>query len=156
MFYIITLICGLLFGFGMVLSGMTDSVLVTAFLDVTGSWKSDLAFVMGGALSVFMPVYFLLIKPRIRPIVYEGVNKLTKQRSADKAPPIKPRNVDKPLLAGASIFGIGWGLVGICPGPAVASLAKGNLDIWLFFIAMLVGMALVNSIKTGQLNAYFK
>jgi len=127
MFYIIALISGLLFGFGMVLSGMIDPQLVTAFLDVTGAWQPDLAFVMGGALLVFMPMYFLFVKSKEKPI------------SADNFMLSALIQIDKPLMIGAALFGLGWGLAGICPGPAVASLALGNSDVWVFFVAMLAG-----------------
>ncbi len=122
------LVCGLIFGLGMVISGMVDPHKVTAFLDVAGAWDPSLAFVMGGALLVFMPAYLLIIKPRAKPVNADSFSLSTKVRP------------DKPLLIGAALFGIGWGMAGICPGPAGASLALGNSDMVLFFVAMLVGL----------------
>ena len=121
------LLSGVLFGMGMAVSGMIDPAKVIGFLDISGSWDPSLAFVMGGALAVFMPSYFLLIKPR--------------KQSVSGAEMCTPTNtkIDVRLLSGAAIFGLGWGLAGICPGPAVASLALGNVSIILFFVAMLAG-----------------
>ncbi|MBR9874209.1 MAG: YeeE/YedE family protein [Vibrionaceae bacterium] len=126
-FRITALMSGVLFGMGMAVSGMIDPAKVVGFLDISGSWDPSLAFVMGGALAVFMPSYFLIIKPR--------------KQSVSGAEMCTPSNtkIDTRLLSGAAIFGIGWGLAGICPGPAVASLALGNFSIVLFFVAMLAG-----------------
>ncbi|ANQ29201.1 YeeE/YedE family protein [Vibrio natriegens] len=126
-FRITALVSGILFGMGMAVSGMIDPAKVVGFLDISGNWDPSLAFVMGGALAVFMPSYFLLIKPR--------------KQSVSGAEMCTPTNtkIDARLLSGAAIFGLGWGLAGICPGPAVASLALGNVSIILFFVAMLAG-----------------
>ncbi|CAH0527724.1 hypothetical protein CTH30272_01369 [Allocatenococcus thiocycli] len=126
-FLITALVSGVLFGMGMAVSGMIDPAKVVGFLDISGNWDPSLAFVMGGALAVFMPSYFLLIKPR--------------KQSVSGAEMCTPTNtkIDARLLSGAAIFGLGWGLAGICPGPAVASLALGNVSIILFFVAMLAG-----------------
>ncbi|ALR18300.1 MULTISPECIES: YeeE/YedE family protein [Vibrio] len=126
-FRITALVSGVLFGMGMAVSGMIDPAKVVGFLDISGNWDPSLAFVMGGALAVFMPSYFLLIKPR--------------KQSVSGAEMCTPTNtkIDARLLSGAAIFGLGWGLAGICPGPAVASLALGNVSIILFFVAMLAG-----------------
>ncbi|MFZ6042533.1 DUF6691 family protein [Vibrio natriegens] len=126
-FRITALVSGILFGMGMAVSGMIDPAKVVGFLDISGNWDPSLAFVMGGALAVFMPSYFLLIKPR--------------KQSVSGAEMCTPTNtkIDARLLSGAAIFGLGWGLAGICPGPAVASLALGNVSIVLFFVAMLAG-----------------
>ncbi|MGP8306745.1 DUF6691 family protein [Vibrio sp. YIC-376] len=126
-FRIAALVSGILFGLGMSVSGMIDPDKVIGFLDISGNWDPSLAFVMGGALAVFMPSYFLIIKPR--------------KQSVSGAEMCTPTNtkIDARLLSGAAIFGLGWGLAGICPGPAVASLALGNVSIVLFFVAMLAG-----------------
>ncbi|MGY0614513.1 DUF6691 family protein [Vibrio sp. FJH11] len=126
-FRIAALVSGILFGLGMAVSGMIDPDKVIGFLDISGNWDPSLAFVMGGALAVFMPSYFLIIKPR--------------KQSVSGAEMCTPTNtkIDARLLSGAAIFGLGWGLAGICPGPAVASLALGNVSIVLFFVAMLAG-----------------
>jgi uncharacterized membrane protein YedE/YeeE len=132
MFRFIALISGVLFGLGMAISGMVDPTNVVAFLDVTGNWSPDLMFVMGGALAVFMPAYFLLIKPRRQPVL------------AQEFCLAKRKDIDIRLVAGATTFGVGWGLAGLCPGPVVASLAAGNGGVVLFFACMMVGLGATN------------
>ncbi len=126
------LVSGLLFGMGMVISGMADPQKVVGFLDVAGAWDPSLAFVMGGALMVFTPMYHLVIKPKQQPIM------------ANEFCVSSVKKVDNRLVTGAAIFGIGWGVAGICPGPLVASLGSGNSDTFVFFVAMMLGFALVN------------
>ncbi|WP_440885409.1 DUF6691 family protein [Vibrio campbellii] len=118
---------GVLFGIGMVISGMADPAKVIGFLDITGEWDPSLAFVMGGALAVFVPAYLLLIKPRSESVFGDEIICPTS------------KSIDKKLVGGAALFGIGWGLLGVCPGPAVASLFTGNTQVLLFIAAMLVG-----------------
>ena len=108
---------GLLFGLGMALSGMMDPARVTGFLDLAGAWDPSLAFVMGGALAVFMPGYFLLVKPRRLSLLGEPIAVVPAPR------------LDRRLIGGAVLFGIGWGLCGVCPGPAIAGLGAGNWDL---------------------------
>lgn len=127
MFYVISLLSGLLFGVGMALSGMIDPNLVIAFLDITGHWDPTLLFVMVGALMVFIPGYLLLIKKRQQPLL-TGTWNLSNNKT-----------IDRRLIIGASLFGVGWGLMGVCPGPAVASFFTGNSDARLFLVAMIVG-----------------
>ena len=118
---------GLLFGIGLVVSGMANPAKVKNFLDLAGTWDPSLAFVMGGAVIVTFAGYRLL-RPRTRPLVEEHFYWPTAQQ------------IDVPLLAGSGIFGVGWGLSGFCPGPAVVALpllAKGTL---VFVPAMLAGM----------------
>ncbi|MDW6004522.1 YeeE/YedE family protein [Vibrio mangrovi] len=122
--------CGFLFGLGMVISGMVIPDKVTGFLDITGSWDISLAFVMGGALLVFMPGYLLLVKPKQRPVM------------ADEFLFSSLRSIDLRLISGAVIFGVGWGMAGICPGPALASLSFGHLGLWVFFASMMVGLGI--------------
>ncbi len=117
---------------------MIDPAKVIGFLDISGSWDPSLAFVMGGALAVFMPSYFLIIKPRKQSVSGEAFCTPTN------------KNIDGRLLSGAAIFGLGWGLAGICPGPAVASLALGNVSIVVFFLAMLVGSLFAKAIITHR------
>ena len=128
----IACLSGLMFGAGMVISGMTDPKNVIAFLNITGNWDPSLAFVMGGAILVFMPGYHFLIKPR--ETAFEG----NKFNLASK------NQIDKNLLAGSSLFGIGWGLTGICPGPAIASVSLGSPIILGFIFSMLFGMILAS------------
>ncbi|HAS6347084.1 YeeE/YedE family protein [Vibrio sp. IRLE0018] len=131
-FRVTSLLAGLLFGLGMAISGMTDPNKVIGFLDVAGDWDPSLMFVMGGALAVFMPGYFLLVKKQQKPLNAEAFCLATK------------KTIDGRLVSGAAVFGIGWGLAGICPGPAVASLGLGNVQIVLFFAAMMFGLGVTN------------
>ena len=123
------LFVGLLFGAGLALSDMINPARVLAFLDVAGSWDPTLAFVMGGALIPLAIAYALTRRMR-RPILED----------AFRIPAL--RGLDSRLLAGATLFGVGWGLVGLCPGPAIAGLAFGRWELWLFSAAMLGGMLL--------------
>lgn len=132
LFRLTSLVAGLLFGLGMVLSGMADPEKVVGFLDITGAWDPSLMFVMGGALAVFMPMYLLVIKPRQKPV------------NAEQFCLSNNRNIDAKLVSGAAIFGIGWGLAGICPGPALSTLALGNSGVWIFFASMMVGLGTTN------------
>ncbi|MCG3732118.1 YeeE/YedE family protein [Vibrio cincinnatiensis] len=132
LFQLTALFSGLLFGIGMVISGMANPTKVIGFLDITGAWDPSLIFVMGGALLVFMPAYFLLIKPKQKPL------------NAPEFCLAKNSLIDSKLLMGALLFGLGWGIAGICPGPAVSSLALGNPGVWVFFISMMVGLGVMN------------
>lgn len=129
---LMSLLCGLLFGLGLALSGMVDPARVLGFLDVAGAWDPSLAFVMGGALLVFMPGYFLLVRPRRQSLLGAPM--------AD----VPALTLDARLLGGATLFGIGWGLAGICPGPALALITAGQPLIGLFVVAMVVGVLLVD------------
>lgn len=126
---IIGLAAGLLFGFGLALGGMTDPAVVLAFLDVTGHWNPQLLFVMGAAVPVTFVGYRLVL--RHRPFCAPEFTLPTATR------------IDARLLGGAALFGLGWGLAGYCPGPAIASLGSGQAGVLLFVAAMLAGMAAV-------------
>jgi len=117
---------GALFGVGLAVSSMTDRSVVLGFLDVFGEWNATLAFVMGGAVAVTAVLFRLVLK---RPIPALGGEFRLPQRE----------QVDARLLAGAAIFGIGWGLAGFCPGPALVGVAAGLTDAWIFLPAMLAG-----------------
>lgn len=121
------LVSGVIFGLGLAISGMMNPAKVIGFLDVAGDWDPTLAFVMGGALLVTIPA-FRFIPKRTRPVLDKEFSMPTKN------------SLDAPLIGGAAIFGVGWGLVGLCPGPAVAALGTGLVPILLFVAAMLVGM----------------
>ncbi len=123
------LVCGLVFGAGLAVGGMTNPAKVLGFLDVTGTWDPSLAFVMGGALAV-NAVGFALTRRRPRPLF------------ADTFALPTLRDIDRDLIVGGAIFGVGWGLVGLCPGPALASLLRGELPIYAFVAAMIAGMGL--------------
>jgi uncharacterized membrane protein YedE/YeeE len=122
------LAAGLLFGLGLSLSGMLDPARVRGFLDVAGAWDSSLVFVLGGAVSVSALGYRLSRRLR-RPALAETFDLPTARR------------IDAPLVLGAALFGIGWGLSGFCPGPAVAALSTGAAPVLVFVAAMLLGMA---------------
>lgn len=121
------LLAGALFGVGLTISDMINPARVLAFLDVTGNWDPSLAFVMGGAL---LPSF----------IAYRIRSRLSAPL-LDKSFHIPAsRTVDRRLLVGAVLFGLGWGLVGLCPGPALAGLVLGRWEILVFVVAMVLGM----------------
>ncbi len=128
---LIGLLCGLLFGTGLALSGMTDTAKVLGFLDLFGTWVPDLAFVMGGAVLVTMVGFFLILK-RQNPVIGKKF--------------FLPTNkyLDGKLLGGAALFGIGWGIYGYCPGPALSAMVYRDNETFMFVGAMLVGMALAH------------
>ncbi len=125
----VALLAGTLFGLGLAVSGMMNPAKVVGFLDVAGEWDPTLAFVMGGALLVTIPA-FRLILGRPRPILADGFALPTKSA------------LDGRLLGGAALFGVGWGLSGFCPGPAVAALVTGLTPVFAFVAAMVAGMVL--------------
>ena len=118
---------GALFGLGLALAGMTRPDKVRAFLDFTGAWDPSLAFVMGGAIAVHA-VAWRLIARRASPVFAAGFALPTR------------RDLDVRLLLGAAVFGVGWGLGGYCPGPALASLVTGSVPVLAFVGAMLAGL----------------
>lgn len=120
---------GILFGAGLALSDMINPARVQAFLDVAGDWDPTLAFVMAAAL-VPSAIAYVIRRRLSRPLL------------ADRFAIPESRVLDRPLLGGAALFGIGWGLAGFCPGPALAGLVLGIWQPWLFVAAMLAGMAL--------------
>ncbi|MCF7965615.1 MAG: YeeE/YedE family protein [Methylobacter tundripaludum] len=125
---------GLLFGLGLIISGMTDPSKVIGFLDLAGAWDPSLAFVMGGAVLIGAAAFTVAKK---------------RQRSLLGAPMqlSSVTGLDKGLLIGSLVFGIGWGLSGFCPGPAVVSAAAGQPKALIFVASMLAGMALYNMIE---------
>jgi uncharacterized membrane protein YedE/YeeE len=120
---------GLLFGLGLILSGMTDPSKVIGFLDIFGLWDPSLALVMGGAIAVG---FFAFTLAKKRTVNFLG--------GALHLP--KSSQIDKPLVIGAVLFGAGWGLAGFCPGPALVSLASGQIKAAAFVVFMLAGMQL--------------
>lgn len=121
-------ITGALFGAGLLISGMTQPARVIGFLDVTRAWDPSLAFVMGGAVIVYAIAFRAISVGRIDPWFDIKFHLPTR------------RDIDRPLVVGAALFGIGWGLGGLCPGPGLVSAAAGNGSAIAFVIAMLVGM----------------
>jgi len=126
---LVNLFAGALFGLGLAVSGMVDPAKVIGFLDVAGDWDPTLAFVMGGALLVTIPAFRLIFK-RPSPVLAEDFELPTK------------KELDARLLGGSALFGVGWGLSGFCPGPAVTALATGLTPVFAFVVVMLAGMAI--------------
>lgn len=120
---------GLLFGLGLLVSGMANPAKVLAFLDVTGRWDPSLAFVMAGAVAVSAAGY-RLARRRGRPLLAPRLDVPTR------------RDLDARLIAGAAVFGLGWGLAGLCPGPALTLLTVASTEAATFVAAMVLGMLL--------------
>ena len=127
---IISLVCGIIFGIGLTVSEMIDPAKVLGFLNIFGDWDPSLAFVMIGALIISSP-FFHLFKNNKKPIFAKNFNYTTN------------KEINKKLIIGSSLFGAGWGLAGLCPGPAIASLALLNINSAAFVVAMFVGFYLV-------------
>jgi uncharacterized membrane protein YedE/YeeE len=120
---------GVLFGLGLIISGMTNPAKILAFLDIAGAWDPSLIFVMGGAVLVGLIAYSLA-KNRTQSFLGGAMQIPTR------------RVIDRPLIIGSAMFGVGWGLAGFCPGPALVSLGSGELKALVFVVAMLGGMLL--------------
>lgn len=118
---------GGLFGFGLMISGMTDTEKVRGFLDIFGAWDPTLMFVMGGAI-IPMAIAWTIASHRHAPAL------------GGRFPSHSKAGISRPLVIGSVLFGIGWGLAGLCPGPAMASLGFGGAGVWIFSVAMLAGM----------------
>jgi uncharacterized membrane protein YedE/YeeE len=127
--HLIIILSGALFGAGLAISGMTDPQRVLDFLDVTGDWDPTLGFVMGGALTVFA-------------IGWAFLRKRGHGLYSCQLPDLSADPISKPLIIGSALFGIGWGIGGFCPGPALANLAAFHQEAALFTATMLAGMAL--------------
>ncbi|MGR2739588.1 DUF6691 family protein [Billgrantia sp. Q4P2] len=126
-------IAGLLFGLGLALAGMTDPARVLGFLDIVGAWDPTLMFVLGGAVVTTFIGYRLVFRQE-RPMVGETFQLPTRQ------------DVDARLIGGAALFGIGWGLSGYCPGPAIASIAGLTAPLFAMLIAMVAGWFLARAV----------
>lgn len=124
---LVALIAGVVFALGLGLAGMTSPVKVLDFLDVFGDWDPSLAFVMGGAIAIYAPVY-RRVRGREAPRLAEEFHWPT------------ARDVDPRLVVGSLMFGVGWGLAGACPGPALVMSIEGSAPALLFVVAMLAGM----------------
>ncbi len=120
---------GLLFGLGIVVSGMVNPAKVLNFFDLAGTWDPSLAFVMGGALAVTFLGYRLVLK-RDGPLLGSAFHLPT------------ARAVDRPLVAGAAVFGIGWGIAGFCPGGAIPALGTGRSEVLVFVASLLAGIVI--------------
>ena len=137
------LLSGTIFGAGLAIAGMTNPKIVQDFLDPFGTWNPALAFVMGGGLLVTI-IGFWLLRRRMRPLFAKRF-----QWPSFTA-------IDAPLLSGAALFGVGWGLSGYCPGPALASLSSGNFGLGLFVSAMLAGIVLTRHLLPKSESALDK
>jgi len=124
---IAALAAGLLFGIGLAVSEMVNPAKVLGFLDITGNWDPSLAFVMGGALAVTVIAFRVILK-QPHPVL-DGEFRVP-----------TAKDIDRRLISGAALFGIGWGMIGLCPGPAIASLAYGRTESAIFLIVMFVGL----------------
>lgn len=135
-----SLLAGLVFGLGLILSGMANPVKVLGFLDITGTWDPSLGFVMAGAIAVGL-VAFTLARRRT-------VSLLSAEMRLPSA-----RQIDRRLVIGSVLFGIGWGVAGFCPGPAIVSLGMGESKGFLFVAAMLLGMGVFEVIERVRLRS---
>jgi len=127
MIVLTSLLAGLVFGLGLIVSGMANPAKVLGFLDIAGSWDPSLAFVMGGAIGVGMVAFFVA---RQRTVSFIGAEM--------KLP--TARHIDSRLVIGSVLFGIGWGIGGFCPGPGLVAVGMGEVKALVFVAAMLVGM----------------
>jgi uncharacterized membrane protein YedE/YeeE len=126
---------GLLFGVGLALAQMTDPRKVLGFLDIAGPWDPSLALVLGGAVGLCL-VSFHVILRRPRPLLSERFEL-----------PGSRRWLEPKLLIGATLFGVGWGISGYCPGPALAQLAAPNAETWIFLPALIIGSLIARAIN---------
>lgn len=133
-------LAGLIFGIGLLISGMTNPAKVIGFLDLAGHWDPSLAFVMAGAITV-AAVGFKFARTRTRSLLGLPMNLPT------------ARHIDRRLVVGSLLFGIGWGLAGVCPGPALVLLGSGIGKGAVFVIAMLVGMGLFEWLERKKQRA---
>jgi uncharacterized membrane protein YedE/YeeE len=132
---LITFIVGFIFAIGLSISGMTQPHVVRGFLDIFGAWNYSLMGVMGGAIALHS-VAFYLIRKRSTPLLDAQFHIPTR------------KDIDWRLLAGAAIFGLGWGWAGICPGPSIVAAVSGDMNILWFIASMLGGMALFKAVES--------
>ena len=131
---------GLIFGLGLVVSGMINPAKVQNFLDVAGSWDPSLAFVMGAALIV-TGIGYRLVKAMGHPLF----------EAKFQWPTVT--DIDPRLITGAALFGAGWGLAGFCPGPAISAAALGRSEVYIFLVAMVTGILAWRWLIAGRLSA---
>lgn len=131
---------GLVFGLGLIVSGMANPAKVLGFLDLTGAWDPSLAFVMGGAIGVGMVAFFVA-----------GRRKRSLLGAEMKLP--TARHIDRRLVLGGLAFGVGWGVAGFCPGPALVAVGMGEPKALVFVAAMLVGMGLFEVLERRRESA---
>lgn len=133
----VSFLSGLVFGIGLIISGMFNPSKVLGFLDLAGQWDPSLMFVMVGAIAVGIIAFSVAGK---------------RAYSLLGAPILRPaaRHIDRRLVAGSLVFGIGWGLAGFCPGPALVSIGAGQIKAIIFVVAMLAGMAVYELLQRGE------
>jgi len=134
MIRLISLLSGIIFGLGLTISGMVNPQKVLGFLNLFDKWDPSLIFVMVGAIIIFAPLHFIF-KKKSRPILAKNFIS------------IENKNIDKKLLIGSGLFGVGWGLAGLCPGPAIASISFLNPSSLIFVLFMFVGFFIANRIE---------
>lgn len=139
MYILTSLLSGLVFGFGLIVSGMTNPAKVLGFLDLAGRWDPSLAFVMAGAIAVGL-VAFAVVRRR-------ALSLLGAQMRLPSA-----RHIDRRLILGSLLFGAGWGVAGLCPGPALVAVGLGELKAMVFVVAMLAGMGVFELIELRRGN----
>lgn len=137
MFVLTSLLAGLVFGLGLIVSGMANPAKVLGFLDLAGRWDPSLALVMAGAIAVGS-VAFLLAKNRARSLLGAEMKLPTASR------------IDRRLVMGSALFGMGWGIAGFCPGPGLVALGMGESKALVFVAAMLAGMAVFEVLERRQ------
>jgi len=130
-------ICGLLFGVGLLMAGMANPAKVLGFLDITGLWDPSLALVMVGAIAVAFIAFWVS-------------KKMPQSLLNTKFSWPEATAITRPLLAGSALFGLGWGLVGLCPGPALVLAGTGSVEGLVFIVFMLMGIRLVDYIQARQ------
>ena len=134
MIRLISLLSGIIFGLGLTISGMINPQKVLGFLNLFGEWDPSLIFVMFGAIIIFAPMHFIFKRKSI-PIF------------AKEFQIIKNKNIDRNLLLGSGLFGAGWGLAGLCPGPAISSISFLNPNSLIFVLFMFVGFFIANRVE---------
>ncbi len=134
---LVSALAGALFGIGLLISGMADPSIVLGFFDVAGTWNPQLAFVIGGALAVMVPAWRLA---RMRREAWTG----------GPLPGPASTIIDTKLLGGSALFGVGWGLSGLCPAPSLVALGFGGAPFWAFAAAMCVGLLLPRLIASRR------
>ena len=134
MIRLISLLSGVIFGLGLTISGMVNPQKVLGFLNIFDAWDPSLIFVMVGAIIIFAPLHFIF-KKKSRPILAKNFIS------------VENKNIDKKLLIGSGLFGVGWGLAGLCPGPAIASISFLNPSSLIFVLFMFVGFFIANRIE---------
>ncbi len=139
----IAALAGALFGIGLVVSGMANPMIVLGFFDVAGSWNPQLAFVMAGALAVMAPAWWL-------------AGRLDHALAGGKLPGPPSPVIDVRLLGGSALFGLGWGITGLCPAPSLAAIGLAGPEFWAFVVAMIVGVMAPSLLQGGRAVTAFK